>query len=261
MSVLGQAAVGSGTSQMQSLHRGLLIIETVAETQPIGVGELSRRVQLPKSTVQRILVALQDAGWLKPVGQPPRWQATAKVHVIARKVTREVGLRQAALVAMRSLNEATRETIFLSVFDGVSGTVLIDRFDSPQPVRTSNELGALSPVHATSSGRAILAYLSEEQVTRVIEGGLERLTERTIVDPDLLRAELARTRDRGYAVNIAENRSHVCALAAPIFDANSVPVASVAISMPDIRYDESRREAFAVPLLAAAQTISANMRR
>lgn len=245
---------------MKTVVRSLEVLEAVARRQPIGVGELSRALELPKSTVQRILVTLGGAGWLAGAGDPVRWSVTDRVLAVARSVTREVDLREAALGSMRELGDATAETIHLSV-PAETGIVLIERIDSTQPVRVFNELGAWSPMHTTASGRVVLAFLPPERLDKLLERGLERLTEHTIVDPDELRAELRRVAELGYAVNVGQNRVGVCAVSAPIFDASGAPVASISISMPDTRFDPGRVGEWAKLVMRTADDIGARLRR
>lgn len=245
---------------MQSVLRSLEVLEAVAEHQPIGVAELARKLNLPTSTVQRILGTLAQAGWLRPTdGELTRWTMTGKALIVGRKATGEVGLKEAAAGPMAALRDATQETIHLSVVDGNERMILIDRADCEQPVRTYNKLGGTSPIHATSSGRSVLAAMSDADVEAVIARGLERLTETTITDPQRLRDDIAQIRENGYAVNISENRANVCAIGAAIRDTSGRPVAGVSISMPDIRFDHRQVPNWGAQVVKTATEIGANL--
>lgn len=245
---------------MQSVLRSLEVLETVAEHQPIGVAELARRLSLPTSTVQRICGTLAQAGWLRPTDDElTRWAMTGKALIIGRKAVHEVGLKEAAAEPMVRLRDATQETIHLSVVDGTERMILIDRVDCDQPVRTYNKLGGTSPLHATSSGRSVLAAMTDAQVEQVIARGLRRLTETTITDPERLRGDIARIRENGYAVNISENRANVCAIGAAIRDATGAPTAGVSISMPDIRFDHRQVPHWGGLVVKTAAEIGANL--
>lgn len=247
---------------MQSVLRSLDVLEAVAEHQPIGVAELARKLDLPTSTVQRILSTLAQAGWLRPTDDElTRWAMTGKALIVGRKAVREVGLKEAAAGPMTALRDATQETIHLSVVDGNERMILIDRVDCDQPVRTYNKLGGTSPIHATSSGRSVLAAMSDADVEAVIARGLERLTETTITDPERLRRDIAEIRENGYAVNISENRANVCAIGAAIRDTGGRPVAGIAISMPDLRFDHRRVPHWGGLAVKTATEIGANLER
>lgn len=245
---------------MQSVLRSLEVLEAVAEHQPIGVAELARKLNLPTSTVQRILGTLSQAGWLRPTDDElTRWTMTGKALIVGRKAMHEVGLKEAAAAPMAALRDATQETIHLSVVDGNERMILIDRVDCDQPVRTYNKLGGTSPIHATSSGRSVLAAMTDADVDEVIARGLQRLTETTITDPERLRLDIAQIRENGYAVNISENRANVCAIGAAIRDTTGRPIAGISISMPDIRFDHRRVPHWGAQVAKTAAEISANL--
>ncbi|GAA4310410.1 hypothetical protein GCM10023086_30160 [Streptomyces venetus] len=132
------------------------------------------------------------------------------------------------------------ETIHLSVPDALQCMVVVDRVDCDHAVRTFHTIGDTSPLHATAAGRAVLAYLPEQDVEELIAQGLERFSDTTPTEPDALRAELDRIRVDGYAVNQNQYRPGVCAIAAPVLDEEGTPLATVAISMPDSRFDTGR---------------------
>src|SRR5699024_5701989 len=110
------------------------------------------------------------------------------------------------------------------------------RVDCSQVVRTVNPIGDRSPLHAASVGKAVLAHLPEPSLALVLERGLEQYTPQT-ADRERLQQQLAEIRRVGYAVNDREYRAAVSAIAAPIFDAQGAPIASLCISMPSSRYD------------------------
>lgn len=232
----------SGQSGTQTLIRGLRIVESIADQdQPIGVGELSRQLDLPKSTVQRLLRTLEQEGWAETSADPvTRWQLSPRLLALARRNTPERSLRDIALPHLTALAERTGETIHFTVPDGDTRMVLIDRVDSIHPVRTFNPIGAGSPFHATSSGKAWLAMLPDTEIEAILERPLEKAMPNTVVDPRQLLHQILEVRERGYAVNISENRANVCAVAAAVPGPNGRPVAAVAISMPDIRFVPAR---------------------
>jgi IclR family acetate operon transcriptional repressor len=146
----------------------------------------------------------------------------------------------AAREPMIRLRDALNETIHLSVPDALQYMVVVDRVDCGHAVRTYYAIGDTSPLHATATGRVILAHLPSADVNELFEHGLERYSDATPVDPAGLRAELKRVRADGYALNRNQYRPDVCAIAAPVLDEDGTPLASVAVSMPDSRYEEAR---------------------
>ncbi|MDX3548331.1 IclR family transcriptional regulator [Streptomyces europaeiscabiei] len=226
---------------MKSVTRSLRILEAVAQHQPVTVGELTKIFGLPKSTVQRTLVTLAEAGWLRANRKDTtRWEIGARVLAVRPAALQGSSLLTAAREPMVRLRDALNETIHLSVPDALQCMVVVDRVDSDHPVRTFHTIGDTSPLHATAVGRAVLAHLPKQDVEELIAQGLERFTDTTPADPEELRAELDRIRTDGYAVNRNQYRPGVCAIAAPVLDEAGAPLASVAVSMPDSRFDAER---------------------
>ncbi|MDX3136200.1 IclR family transcriptional regulator [Streptomyces europaeiscabiei] len=226
---------------MKSVTRSLRILEAVAQHQPVTVGELTKIFGLPKSTVQRTLVTLAEAGWLRANRKDTtRWEIGARVLAVRPAALQGSSLLIAAHEPMVRLRDALNETIHLSVPDALQCMVVVDRVDSDHPVRTFHTIGDTSPLHATAVGRAVLAHLPKQDVEELIAQGLERFTDTTPADPEELRAELDRIRTDGYAVNRNQYRPGVCAIAAPVLDEAGTPLASVAVSMPDSRFDAER---------------------
>ncbi|MDX2524761.1 IclR family transcriptional regulator [Streptomyces europaeiscabiei] len=226
---------------MKSVTRSLRILEAVAQHQPVTVGELTKIFGLPKSTVQRTLVTLAEAGWLRANRKDTtRWEIGARVLAVRPAALQGSSLLTAAHEPMVRLRDALNETIHLSVPDALQCMVVVDRVDSDHPVRTFHTIGDTSPLHATAVGRAVLAHLPKQDVEELIAQGLERFTDTTPADPEELRAELDRIRTDGYAVNRNQYRPGVCAIAAPVLDEAGTPLASVAVSMPDSRFDAER---------------------
>jgi IclR family transcriptional regulator, acetate operon repressor len=224
--------------EMKSLSRSLRILEAVAQHQPVTVGELTKIFGLPKSTVQRTLVTLDEAGWLRANRRDTtRWEVGARVLAVRPAALQGSSLFAAARDPMVQLRDKVNETIHLSVPDALQCMVVVDRVDCDHPVRTFHAIGDTSPLHATATGRAVLAHLPRQDIEELITQGLERFSETTPADPEDLRAELRRIRTDGYAVNRNQYRPGVCAIAAPILDEDGTPLATVAISMPDSRYD------------------------
>ncbi|MEV6697487.1 IclR family transcriptional regulator [Streptomyces sp. NPDC051453] len=243
---------------MQSVQRVLSLLELVAQHQPVGVGDLSRLSELPKSTVQRTLKSLSDAGWIRSVGtEYTRWALTSRMLELGRRASGQGDVREAALGPMRELRDLTDETITLQVPDGLGRMVLIERLDSRQPVRTYEHLGAVSLLPVTSAGIALLAALPDSEVDRFLAEPVPALTERTITDPALIRRQIEHARTTGYAVNLGQNRPGVCAVGAVVRDPLGTPVAGIGVSLPESRFDPESLPWWGDRIRTAAATVAA----
>jgi IclR family acetate operon transcriptional repressor len=227
-----------GTGVVQSVMNALKLLEAIGAQQPIGVSKLSRHVGLPKSSVQRALRTLDRAGWIRPVeSDQTSWELTSKMLAVSLEAFDEYSLRDYAEPAMDELRRRTGETIHLVSLDGESG-IIIHRLDSSQAVRAFVEVGSRSPLHATASGQAILAFLPRARVQEIISGNLERYTSETITDAETILKRLEVVRERGYSVNVGEWRPEVASISAPILSFDGQAIAAMTISIPMNRYSE-----------------------
>jgi IclR family transcriptional regulator, acetate operon repressor len=246
---------------MQNVLNALRALEEVAARQPIGVADLARAMELPKSSVQRALVTLKAAGWIRSTGTAPtRWAVTTKALHVGRHATDELGLRDIALPVMEELRRRTDETVHLAVREG-SKVVLVERLETSQPVRIILPLGQNLPVHASANGKAVLAAGPEDAVERHIAEGLREFTDTTITDPARLRTELAETRERGWAANGGEWRSDVSAVAAAVIGDAGLPVASISVNVPTSRMTDDARPVFGALVNEAAKKVSSALGR
>jgi len=211
------------------------VLEEVAARQPAGVAELARALEMPKSSVHRALSTLREGGWIRSTGgELPRYVLTSRALTVGRSASAETGLREAALPEMQRLRDATDETIHLSLRES-DDVVLIERVDCRQAVRTFNALGTHAPLHASASGKAVLALLPAAEVDRIIELGLRGFTSTTVVGEAALREELAEIRRRGYATNSGEWRPDVAAVGAAIRGEDGQPLGAINVSAPASR--------------------------
>jgi DNA-binding IclR family transcriptional regulator len=244
---------------MRTVLAAFRVLEEVAYAQPAGVGELSRKLLMPKSTVQRALQTLWTAGWICPDGtETTRWVLTTRALHIGQRAIADIGVRDAALPMMRELRRETGETAHLMVLQE-NRAVLIERVETEHPIRAVIQLGSTVPLHGSSNGKAMLAHRSPEEVRTIVGERLERHTERTIVDWTEFLAELERVRRRGFATNVGEWRADITAVAAPIFDHDGLVSASLSVSAPGSRMTEELRESYGGLVTEAAKRVSATL--
>jgi DNA-binding IclR family transcriptional regulator len=242
---------------MRTVLAAFRVLEEVAYAQPAGVGELSRKLVMPKSTVQRALQTLWTAGWICPDGaETTRWVLTTRALHIGQRAIADIGVRDAALPMMRELRRETGETAHLMVLQE-NRAVLIERVETEHPIRAVIPLGSTVPLHGSSNGKAMLAHRSPREVRAILGERLERHTDRTIVDWEELFAELERVRRRGFATNVGEWRTDITAVASPIFDHEGLVSASLSVSAPGSRMPERLRESYGALVTEAARRVSA----
>jgi IclR family acetate operon transcriptional repressor len=248
-----------GVKTLRNVLNTLRVLEEVASRQPIGVGELARVLDMPKSSVQRALVTLHTAGWIRPAaGEVTRWVITTRALAVGGRASGDLDLRGAALPIMEDLRRHTEETIHLTVPED-GKMVLIERLETDKPVRTSMALGHALPLHASANGKAVLANSSPEVIRPLLADELPRYTDTTITDPDELRAELAAIRERGFAVNHGEWRSDVGSVAAAVMGGHETPIASLSVNIPISRLTQESEADFGAAVSEAASSLSARL--
>lgn len=244
--------VSTGGGGTRSVLNALRVLEVIAAHQPVGVSELARAVDMPKSTTQRTVLTLHQARWLELVGgEPTRWRLSYKALTVGLASTAATGLEEVALERMRPVRDELGETMHLAVPDG-DDLIVIGRLDGTQPLRAFLQVGTRAPLQVAASGRAMLAAMTDAEVARVLDAGLRRYTDRTVVDRSSIASELDRTRDRGYAINEGEWRDGIAAVGAAVLARDGRPVAGISVSMPLSRFRELDVDHIAQLIMTAA---------
>jgi len=222
---------------VQSVERVLNILEVMSGTgAPIAVTELADKVNLKISTVHRFLATLVYRGYVEQEDDN-KYRLGLKIMDIGNAALSYFDIRVVARPFLEELMERCNETVNLAVLDDTD-VVYIDQVESKNLiiVKMLAQVGNRGPVHCTSSGKVMLAFLPEEKTEELISRlDLVKYTNETITDPDNLRKELKRIRKDGFAVDWGEREEHVRCVAAPIFNYEGRAIACVSISGPSTR--------------------------
>jgi len=244
---------------MRSALNVLRVIEAFDGDETLGVSELARRVGLPKTTVQRVVMTLRDGGWLSATANPPtRWRPSTAFFALASRFFRGWNLRSAAAPILRDLRDRTMEAVTLVVPQS-RYVVHVDRVESLFPIQATSSIGSLTPIHASSSGKAILSHLSEREVIELLPPTLERFTDNTIIDRNSLMRDLETTRERGYSVSWQEYRYEVIGVGAAITNLLGRPIAAISTLIPQMRISSDRIAELGPLVAASALAISAQI--
>jgi DNA-binding IclR family transcriptional regulator len=230
---------------------GAVLGAFTAEAPELTLNELASRAGLPLSTTYRLACELVAWGGLERragggyrVG--PRLWEVGTVAPLATKI------RDVARPFMRDLHEATRESVSLVVIDGLDA-LRLEEIPEPAAVSNSSRRPARLPLHATAAGKALLAFAPDELVARIVERGLRRYTERTVVLPAQLRRNLAYVRRTGVAIAQEEMTPRSLSVASPVLDSHGRAAAALSIAISPRRSD-LRRLALAVRTAAVSAT-------
>lgn len=218
------------------LARGLrILVELGKHPDGLGLSDLARGVNLPVSTVHRLLVTHVSMGFVAFDRAAKRYRLGVRIFELSHRVGTVRSLSEAAVPAMRAVRESTGETVQLSVLDGVD-VVFVERLDSDHAIAIRGKVGQRDPSFCTSTGKVLLSHLDREHLSEVTaQLDFSRGSERAVADVDALRAELDQVRHNGYAIADQEYDEGVRAIAVPIRDGAGAVVAALCVSAPTFR--------------------------
>jgi DNA-binding IclR family transcriptional regulator len=242
--------------RLSSVANAIRLTKAFSEQEyEMGISALASRLGLAKSTVHRLATTLVEYDMLEQNKETGKYRLGLAFFELGTLVRRKMDVTTEAQGEIHALADSSGETVQLAILDHL--TVLYIRIrESRQAIRLSSGLGSRAPAHCTGVGKALLAFQPPEVVQQVIENGLKRYTENTIVEPEKLRAELASIRAKGYAIDDEEIEIGLRCVAAPIRDHSGRVVAAISVAAPVQRMSKKQVQAAIPPVLAAAENIS-----
>lgn len=234
-----QGASGPQAGRVQSVDRAIALLGAVSAGPAGGstAAELAVACELNRATAWRLLATLEHHGMVERDPATNRYTIGFTVSRLATTAGVE-GLVRRAHGVLKRLTERSGETSNLAVAHRLELTY-VDEV-APPVVLTARWIGRQIPIHATSSGKALLAWLPEGELAAILAAPLAAYTETTRTDRDVLRAELAQIRDRGYSVSTGEMEPHLNGVAAPVLDRRGRPCAVVSLWGPHDRVPDGR---------------------
>lgn len=249
----------SSGSTIQSIQRAVAILRSFTEAEPeLGVTTLSRRLDLHKSTVSRILSTLQQEDLVFQNPETGKYSLGLGLVGLAGVALGQLNVRGMAQPYLNQLAQVSQETINVTVLEG-GECVNIERVASPQPLRYVGWIGRRTPLHCTAAGKLFLAHMTPAARDAILPHPLVKYTEKTIVEPRALEQSLAIVCRQGYATVHEEFEEGFSALAAPVLNYAGQAIAAISISGPTFRMGPERIEAFIDPLLQTTRRLSAEL--
>ena len=242
-------AAPQGTYKVQALDRAFAVLDLLGESDtPLGLAQVAASLQLHKSTAHRFLMVLERHRMVERTASG-KFRLGLRLFDLGNRAIEQYDLRDRAQPHLRRLVAETEETAHLCILEGAH-VIYIDKIEPARSVRMITRIGASNPVHCTSVGKAMLAFLPEERFADVLRRiRFERFTHRTISTAEALRAEIEKTRRRGYAVDDEELEEGLRCIAVPVLDAQRLPVAAVSVSGPSFRVTAQKLPSIANHLL------------
>ena len=246
----------SKAQRVPAVLRGLQILELLAgDKKRWSTTEISRKLKIPKSTTSYLLHTLLARGYLVREAEGV-YRLGMKLLALGGQALRGIEVREVAVPILRRLTAETQTTAHLAVLEGPEA-VYIERVPSPGFIQIDTWVGRRMPLHSTSVGKALAAFLPEQEAAVLFQtAGLPRFTPRTIVSLPRLKQELRKIRESGVAIDNEENTPGVRCVAAPIFGANGRVVAAMSLTGPVQQVSEERVLKIAERLKEAARQLT-----
>ncbi|MUL64108.1 IclR family transcriptional regulator [Mycobacterium sp. CBMA 234] len=244
---------------MQSVDRALYVLEILARRGEAGVTELAADIGVHKSTVSRLLAALEDRELVEQAFERGKYRLGFGILRLANAVSGRLDVTRQGRDVCERLATEVGETVNIAVLRS-EYAVNVDQARGPSAIGTHNWVGELTPLHATSSGKVLLASMAADaRRDLVAEAGLQRFTEHTITSPERLEAQLRDVARDGYVVSLEELEPGLNAVAAPIRDHSGVVIAALSVSGPAYRLTAERTRDIAPVVVSAADDVSRRM--
>ncbi len=249
----------SQSGGVQSVDRAISVLEILAQRGEAGVSEVAAEIDVHKSTAFRLLGALEARGLVEQAGERGKYRLGFGIVRLAGAVTGRLDITQQGRPVCERLAEEIGETINIAVMQE-SFAINLYQVRGPAAVAAHNWVGELTPLHATSSGKILLAHLpAEERAALLADAGLKKVTPHTLTAKTKLEKNLAEARERGYAWTLEELEIGLHAMAAPIRNQDGEVVAALSASGPSYRFTEERLHELAPVLVKGAEEISHRM--
>ncbi len=242
-----------------SLQKSLMILELFEKKDTLSTKEIADSLKVKPGTIFPILSTLERFGYLDRDKDTRKYQLGLTLARMGTLVLRRLNIRERAQRYLKDLSQKCNENVHLGVLDG-NMIMYIDRIEASQSLMVRSFIGKRVPAYCTGLGKAILAYMSEEQLDNYFKQvKLEKLTNNTISNPSILKDELMEIRRNGVAIEDEEYQQGGMCFAAPIRNHRGEVIAAISVSMPKVRYNRECSENIQTYIKQAAIAISQDL--
>lgn len=248
------------TNPIQSADRIFAILEALADQGSMRIIDLSEQLGLHKSTVHRLLASLISMGYVTQNEQSGAYRLTYKLVEMSGKILKNTDILSLVRPYAEKLSSACDETVHFVKKTG-NCVLYLEKLESQsvkaRSFRLSSQVGLTRPMYCSAVGKAILAYLPEEEVDAIWNSSaIERKTEFTVTSLTALKKELKAVRENGYALDNEENELGIRCIAVPVFDYHDTPEYALSVSTLKSRMPDERLKDLSQQLLQTAEDMS-----
>jgi len=246
------------SESIRAVERALdVLLCFTSQTSELTMSQISELIGINKSTVHRLLSTLEGKRFVERDPSTGVYRPGLRLLQMASLAMEQNSLRRLAAPFLQDLCDQYRENVNLTVLDGAD-VIYVDVIEGSQRVKLAAVPGQRLPAFCTASGKAILAFLSEDHVKHVLERGMPGYTQATITSPEEFLENVHEIRGRGFAISEQEFEDGINAIAAPICNQ---PIASISIAGPAYRLTRNRMLEIGPKLLVTAKKIALEVER
>ena len=244
------------SESIRAVERALDVLMCfTSQTPELSMTQISELVGINKSTVHRLLATLEGKRFVERDPTTGAYRLGIRLIQMAFLTMEHNDLRRLATPFLHDLCDQYHENVNLSVLDDTD-VVYVDVIESAQRIKLAASPGQRLPAFCTASGKAILAFVPEENVKGILERGMSRYTQNTILSQKAFFENIQEARERGFALSEQEFEEGINAIAAPIYNSNGKPIASVSIAGPAYRLTRERMLEIGSNLVTVAKKIA-----
>ena len=251
----GRAETRGTAAPVQSVDRALSVLEILGARGEAGVTEIAAELGVHKSTAFRLVAVLEGRGFVEQLADRGKYRLGFGIVRLAGATAAQMDLAQEGRRTCEELAADLGETVNIAILDG-DGVVNISEVRGTSAISSHNWVGQRTPLHATSSGKVLLAHAPQPVRASLLRPPLERYTESTVTDAEQLERQLEDVVRRGWATTEQEYEVGLNALAAPVRDGDGRVVAAVSVSGPSFRLASGVLGDLAPVVVAATEALS-----
>jgi DNA-binding IclR family transcriptional regulator len=219
---------------IQSVDRALSVLEILAAHGESGVTEVAAELGVHKSTAFRLIAVLESRGFVEQLADRGKYRLGFGVVRLAGAAAAQLDIAREGRRICEALAADLEETVNIAILDS-DRAVNVSQARGPAALSTHNWVGQGTPLHATSSGKVLLAHAPDSVRKGVLTRDLQRFTPATITDPEALRQDLDRIVEQGWGCTVEEYEVGLSAVAAPVRGADGDVIAALSVSGPTFR--------------------------
>ncbi|WP_186167855.1 DNA-binding transcriptional regulator KdgR [Burkholderia gladioli] len=250
---------GEKTESASAAGKVFAVLEALGAHGPIGISELSNRLDMSKTTVHRFLQTLKTLGFVAQEDETERYRLTIRLFELGSQALESVDLVREADVEMRRIGRLTREALHLGAFDE-NHIIYIHKIDADYGLRMHSRIGRTNPLYSTAIGKVLLAWMAPEEAREALSRiEFRKSTQKTLASAEAVWSILPHVREQGYGEDNEEQEDGLVCLAVPVFDRFGRVIAGLSISFPTMRCGADTKAHYVALLKQAGQVISSKL--